>query len=309
MVNYDLLTEPISRRLLWSIILITIGSDLVLFLGRYSTFLYDVYEYILVVSFFVGISLHRRLKGSNTISHTFRSRLLLFAKVYIIFFVVNYALDSYSIMFLQDFHENYEQTVEEYNAYSPFSIEDNFEYEEGGSPLWEWLDFYGYTYTTDFMAGLEEVWRLGYIVLFLYFMKLLFPKMWVDGRTFVFWSLALFLSSFLFGIGHILSENQPLTVSVGSIVYYTNTGLLLGFLLLWTRNLWIMVFVHGIYNVLSSISWDLWEGVHGLFFGLMLILYITMSIMERYSTSYNPIPSPIQGEELSSGQLDEQEKN
>ncbi|MFZ3589969.1 type II CAAX prenyl endopeptidase Rce1 family protein [Bacillus sp. DJP31] len=84
---------------------------------------------------------------------------------------------------------------------------------------------------------MEEVWRLGYIVLFLHLTKRLFPNMWTRGKTFGFWCMALFLSSLLFGIGHILSVGQPFEVNVGSIVYYTNMGLLLGFLLLWTRNL------------------------------------------------------------------------
>jgi membrane protease YdiL (CAAX protease family) len=67
--------------------------------------------------------------------------------------------------------------------------------------------------------------------------------------------LSLFLTSILFGVDHTLDTEQPWSIRIGAIVTFANMGLLFGLILLWTRNLWVTVFVHSIYDITATLSW------------------------------------------------------
>nr|WP_283244072.1 CPBP family intramembrane glutamic endopeptidase [Bacillus suaedaesalsae] len=111
---------------------------------------------------------------------------------------------------------------------------------------------------------------------------MLYPSRWEKNQTWFFWLFGLFISSFMFGMGHTLSNDQTLDVFIGTVVYYTNFGLVLGILLLWTRSLWMLILIHALHNVLTSISWLYVEGAHVIFYFIMLVTFVTVFFLEKY---------------------------
>ncbi|KAA0546583.1 CPBP family intramembrane metalloprotease [Bacillus sp. BGMRC 2118] len=279
--------ETLSKKYIWLLLLVTVGAELALFGSRHSYFFADLYNFIMIASIFVAARLHPVLQDQSKLKRTKKQTFYLFVKVFVIFTSVTFIIDLLSNSYLQDFHEDYVEGVTEYTENYSYSSDWNGDFSDGaegesGFSFLSWLDSDGYSFFTDMLAGFEEVSRLAYILLVVAFMKMLYPSRWEEGRSWFFWLFGLFISSFMFGIGHTLSSEQTFDVFLGTVVYYTNFGLVLGILLLWTRNLWLLILVHALHNVLTSISWYYVEGAHVIFYFIMLITLITMFFMEKY---------------------------
>jgi membrane protease YdiL (CAAX protease family) len=150
--------------------------------------------------------------------------------------------------------------------------------------LWEVvgeIDSIGYDIFTDILAGLEEVWRLAYIILILLVFKRVFPRRWEKGGRDIFVMLALFITSVLFGIDHTLNSVQSWKYEVGAIVTFANMGLLFGFILLWTRNLWMTVLVHSVYDILATLSWYYYDFIVEMAAMVLLPIYLVLMAVEK----------------------------
>lgn len=67
---------------------------------------------------------------------------------------------------------------------------------------------------------------------------------------------AVILSSLLFGVIHLLnlfSEPQMLNATIAQVFYATFIGIFLGILYLRTNNIWVVVFFHAIYDIVSEL--------------------------------------------------------
>jgi membrane protease YdiL (CAAX protease family) len=275
------LTRPISKKLLFSILVVTIGAEVLLYLARYSSMAGTLYDALMVSSFFIGWKLYRRLGRPEDKSKTKRQLMLQFTGAFLIFSLGSTLNNVYSTNTFRDFSDDYDQYVQNYadiQAYDPGDEETKTE------PVWaffEKVDLVGYDIFADTLAGLEEVWRLAYIILFLMIFKRIFRKRWESGRRDMFLMAALFLTSILFGIDHTLAAAQPWSVKIGAIVTFANMGLLLGFILLWTRNLWVVVLVHALYDITATLSWYYVEYAVERFAILILGVHLILFTLEK----------------------------
>jgi membrane protease YdiL (CAAX protease family) len=278
------LTAPISKQLLMALLTITIGVELILYLSGYSQLAGTIYDAIMVSSFFIGLKLHRRLR--NGIQKTKIQLIRQFIGAFLLFILGSTIINIYSSYAFQDFSNDYEQYVETYTEV----VSDESDIVEPSEPIepiekmWEAIDeidTVGYDIFTDILAGLEEVWRLAYIILILFVFKKIFPKDWEKGRRDIFVLIALFVTSVLFGIDHTLSSVQSWQYEIGAIVTFANMGLLFGLILLWTRNLWMTVLVHSVYDILATLSWYYFEFIVEIAALILLPVYLILMTMEK----------------------------
>jgi membrane protease YdiL (CAAX protease family) len=278
------LTKSVSKRLLFALLTITIGVEIILYLSGFSLLAGTIYDAIMVSSFFIGLKLQPRL--SNGIQKTKIQLICQFIGAFLLFIFGSTMINIYSSYAFQDFSEDYEQYVDAYTEVVPVEEPEL----EPGQPIapvdhmWEVveeMDSIGYDIFTDILAGLEEVWRLAYIILILLVFKRAFPRRWEKGRRDIFVMLALFITSVLFGIDHTLNSVQSWKYEVGAIVTFANMGLLFGLILLWTRNLWVTVLVHSVYDILATLSWYYFEFIVELAALILLPIYLVLMAIEK----------------------------
>jgi membrane protease YdiL (CAAX protease family) len=278
------LTKPVSKRLLFALLTITIGVEIVLYLSGFSLLAGTIYDAIMVSSFFVGLKLQPRL--SDGLQKTKTQLIRQFIGAFLLFILGSTMINIYSSYAFQDFSEDYEQYVDAYTEVVPYEEPEL----EPGQPIetvdnmWEVvgeIDSIGYDIFTDILAGLEEVWRLAYIILILLVFKRVFPRRWEKGGRDIFVMLALFITSVLFGIDHTLNSVQSWKYEVGAIVTFANMGLLFGFILLWTRNLWMTVLVHSVYDILATLSWYYYEFIVEMAAMVLLPIYLVLMAVEK----------------------------
>jgi membrane protease YdiL (CAAX protease family) len=278
------LTKPVSKRLLFALLTITIGVEIILYLSGFSLLAGTIYDAIMVSSFFVGLKLQPRL--SNGIQKTKIQVIRQFIGAFLLFILGSMMINIYSSYAFQNFSEDYEQYVDEYTevvSYEEPELEPG-QHIEPVDNLWEVvgeIDSIGYDIFTDILAGFEEVWRLAYIILILLVFKRVFPGRWEKGRRDIFVMLALFITSVLFGIDHTLNSVQSWKYEVGAIVTFANMGLLFGFILLWTRNLWVTVLVHSVYDILATLSWYYYEFIVEMAAMVLLPIYLVLMAVEK----------------------------
>jgi membrane protease YdiL (CAAX protease family) len=278
------LTKSVSKRLLFALLTITIGVEIILYLSGFSLLAGTIYDAIMVSSFFIGLKLQPRL--SNGIQKTKIQLICQFIGAFLLFILGSTMINIYSSYAFQDFSEDYEQYVDAYTEVVPVEEPEL----EPGQPIvpvdhmWEVveeIDSIGYDIFTDILAGLEEVWRLAYIILILLVFKRAFPRRWEKGRRDIFVMLALFITSVLFGIDHTLNSVQSWKYEMGAIVTFANMGLLFGLILLWTRNLWVTVLVHSVYDILATLSWYYFEFIVELAALILLPIYLVLMAIEK----------------------------
>ncbi len=278
------LTESVSKKLLLALLTITIGVEIVLYLSGFSLLASSIYDAIMVASFFVGLKLHHRL--SDGMKKTKLQLLLQFIGAFLLFILGSTIINIYSSYAFNVFSDDYEQYVQDYTEVTAFEEEtnDSIEFLEPIDKMWEMIediDTVGYDIFTDILAGLEEVWRLAYMILILLFFKKVFPNRWEKGNRDIFVMLALFVTSVLFGIDHTLNSSQSWQYEIGASVTFANMGLLFGLILLWTRNLWLTVLVHAIYDIMATLSWYYVEFIVEIAAMIMLPLYLLLMTVER----------------------------
>ncbi|MBO0961657.1 CPBP family intramembrane metalloprotease [Neobacillus sp. MM2021_6] len=276
------LTQPISKRLLFAMLIVTIGAEIFLYCMRYSHMASTLYDAMMVSSFFIGLKLHQRLQGPNEQPKTKRQLTLQFTGAFLIFILGSTIINMYSTYTFHDFNTDYDQYVQDYSDIQMAAGENNVSTsDEPVLSFFEKGDTIGYDLYADTLAGLEEVWRLAYIILFLVMFKKIFPHSWERGGRDIFLMCALFLTSILFGIDHTLDSVEPWSVRIGAIVTFANMGLLFGLILLWTRNLWVTVIVHALYDITATLSWYYVDYAVELFALAVLIVHVTLFTMEK----------------------------
>lgn len=279
----DYLTQPISKKLLTALLIVTIGAEVLLYLTRYSSLASTLYDAVMVASIFIGIKLHHRLRASMDDPKTKVQIMLQFTGAFLIFFLGSSIINIYSSMTYNNFNDHYEGYVEDYTAMQTF-VDEPMDEPSEDSAVWlivDKIDSIGSDLYLDTMAGLEEVWRLAYIVLFLVVCKKLFRRQWDSGRRDIFLLAALFFTSVLFGVDHTLDTEQSWQVRIGGIVTFANMGLIFGLILLWTRNLWLTVLVHSLYDITATLSWYYIDYAVELFAIGVLVLHIILFIVEK----------------------------
>jgi hypothetical protein len=249
------LTKPISTKLLFAMLIVTIGAEVLLYLTRYSSMASTLYDAMMVSSFFIGLKLHERLRSPDS-RPTKRQLTLKVTSSFLLFFIGSSVINIYSANTFDDFNESYDQYVQDYTQMQLYDSP----VDEGAAAIpitsfFERIDTISYDLYSDMLAGLEEVWRLAYIILLLVVLKKMFPRRWDHGKRDLFLMSALFLTSILFGIDHTLDTAQPWSIRIGAIVTFGNMGFLFGLILLWTRNLWVTVLVHALYDIMATLSW------------------------------------------------------
>ncbi|WP_160722745.1 CPBP family intramembrane glutamic endopeptidase [Bacillus sp. USDA818B3_A] len=288
------LTKPISSKLLFAMLVVTLGAEVLLYLTRYSYLAGTLYDAMMVSSFFVGLKLHRRISSSEPQRVTKRQLTLKFTGAFLVFFLGSTIINIYSANTFNDFNVEYDQYIQDYTDMQ-VEIDD---YQAGGKSeetkkeslltFFEKVDALGADLYTDTLAGLEEVWRLAYIILLLALCKKIFSKRWASGRRDLFLMLALFLTSILFGIDHTLDTVEPWRVKIGAIVTFANMGLLFGLILLWTRNLWVTVLVHSLYDITATLSWHYLDYAVELMTLVVLSVHVFVLTIEKLSTKKQP---------------------
>ncbi|MDR7078868.1 membrane protease YdiL (CAAX protease family) [Neobacillus niacini] len=278
------LTEPVSKRLLLALLIITIGVEFVLYLSGYSQLAGTVYDAIMVSSFFIGLKLHRRL--SKGIQKTKIQLIRQFISAFLFFILGSTLINIYSSYAFKNFSDDYEQYVDDYTEVVSYEEEvwvpsDPIEPVDKVWGVIDKIDSVGYDIYTDILAGLEEVWRLAYIILILLVCKKAFPRRWEKGQRDSFVMLALFVTSVLFGIDHTLNSVQSWQYEIGAIVTFANMGLLFGLILLWTRNLWLTVLVHSIYDIMATMSWYYFEYIVEISALILLPIYLLIMAIEK----------------------------
>jgi membrane protease YdiL (CAAX protease family) len=58
-------------------------------------------------------------------------------------------------------------------------------------------------------------------------------------------------------------------------------GLLFGFILLWTRNLWVTVLVHSVYDILATLSWYYFEFIVEMAALILFPIYLVLMAIEN----------------------------
>ncbi|MHC0036510.1 lysostaphin resistance A-like protein [Pseudoneobacillus sp. C159] len=279
----DQLARPLSKKLLIALLMVAIGEDIALYLSRESYFMETIYSNLMLFSILVAMKLAPRLKDEATVGSVSKGKLFsTFVKAFVLLYIVGIVNDVYSSQVFTAFSEDRSLIAEDFS-------ERVADFEEGAESkvatttdrVFEWIDTIGADFYNYFLAGLEEVWRLSYIVLFLVFFKKLMPSRWERSSKTGFLIIAVILSSLLFGNGHSLSYEQSWPVWIGTLVCYTNMGLVLGYLLVTTRNLWLMVVVHGLYNVLTTMTWSYFAHTTELFIGLLLLVNGVVLLVAR----------------------------
>ncbi|MGG3467828.1 CPBP family glutamic-type intramembrane protease [Neobacillus pocheonensis] len=277
------LTKPISKKLLFAILIVTIGAEVLLYISRYSYFASTLYDAVMVSSFFIGWKLYRRLGQEGSITKTSRQRILQFTGAFLIFYLGSTVINLYASMAFTDFNDNYDQYIQNYTDSQVFAAEEDEKIAAGGPVLafFDKVDTIGSDLYTDALAGLEEVWRLAYIILLLMIFKKMFRRRWEGGSRDLFLMMALFLTSILFGIDHTLDTEEPWSVKLGAIVTYSNMGLLLGLILLWTRSLWLVVIIHSIYDITATLSWYYIDFALEYFALGVLVVHVVLFAIEK----------------------------
>ncbi|MCQ6278502.1 CPBP family intramembrane glutamic endopeptidase [Bacillus sp. EB600] len=276
------LTKPISKKLLFAILVVTIGAEVLLYLTRYSDMASTLYDAVMVSSLFIGWKLYRRLDSPQQNPKTKRQLTLQFTSAFLIFFLGSTVINTYSTMAFQDYNNDYDQYVHDYTDMQTSKEKDNGVSATG--PVWtffEKVDTIGYDLYTDSLAGLEEVWRLAYLILFLVIFKKIFSRRWERGSRDIFLMAALFFTSILFGIDHTLDVEQPWAIKMGAIVTFADMGFLFGIILLWTRNLWVTVLVHALYDINTTLSWYYAEYSVELFALGVLVIHLILFSLEK----------------------------
>jgi membrane protease YdiL (CAAX protease family) len=275
------LIEPMSKRLFFALISITVGVEIILFLSGYSTLAGTVYDSLMVASLFIGLKISNRLSAG--ISKTKRQLVLQFTGSFLLFFLGSTVINTFSAYAFQDFSNEYDQYVQDYTEMVTYEDEPIPE-SEPTEPLWtiiDEIDTVGYDLFVSTLAGLEEVWRLAYIILILLLCKKVFPNRWEKSSRDIFLLTALFATSILFGIDHTLSSQDTWPYRVGAIVTFANMGLLFGLIMLWTRSLWVTVFVHSVYDIAASLSWYYHELTVEIFALIVLIVHLILLAFEK----------------------------
>ncbi|WP_307408127.1 CPBP family intramembrane glutamic endopeptidase [Neobacillus ginsengisoli] len=273
------LTQPISKRLLFAILIITIGAEIDLYITRYSTLAGTLYDAIMVSSFFIGLKLNKRLERPAATPKTKRQWTLQLTGAFLIFFIGSTIINYYSSLAFHDFSSNYDQNVQQYT--DTVSGGDDVASTDSVSTFFDQVDTVGPDLYTDALAGLEEVWRLGYMILILVICKKVFRRRWEKGSRDIFLLMALFITSILFGIDHTLDTAEPWSIKLGAIVTFADMGLLFGLILLWTRSLWIAVIAHSVYDITATISWYYFDYAVETFAGLVFIAHIILLAIEK----------------------------
>ncbi|MBE4907243.1 CPBP family intramembrane metalloprotease [Bacillus luteolus] len=255
------LTSSVTKRDIGLILIITILVDLVLYFTKFSSFMFTLYDLLLMITFYVGIKLHHVLRGNDDGQPEDRKSLLSkFVIVFIAFYCAMTVIDSLSYSLFESYWDNHEQYVEDSAAYVDSAVaeppKENATAEDMTYYVFSIIDSVGYEFLSSILAGTEEIWRLGYMILILLVLKAIFQKKWDSGNHKPFIITALVLSSFMFGWSHTFaSYYDDTSVYIGTVILYSAAGIILGSLLLWAKNLWILVAVHSLYDVLVTISW------------------------------------------------------
>ena len=298
------LTKPISKKLLLAILIITFGAEILLYLTRYSSTASTLYDAVMVSSFFIGWKLYRRLESSQTERISPRQRMLQFTGAFLIFFLGSTVINVYSSLTFVEFNEDYDQYVQTYTDSQAFEAGDETKSTLPEEPLISFFDKVD-TISSDLynniLAGLEEVWRLAYMILLLLIFKKVFPRRWGSGSRDGFLMATLFITSILFGIDHTLDTAQPWEIRMGAIVTFANMGFLFGLILLWTRNLWLTVIVHAVYDITATLSWYYLDYAVEYFILGILILHICLLTFEKIA----PNRFMQQKQTVPAGQLEE----
>ncbi|WP_180960242.1 CPBP family intramembrane glutamic endopeptidase [Neobacillus cucumis] len=290
------LTKPISIKLLFAMLVVTIGAEVLLYLSRFSYLASTFYDAMMVSSFFIGIKLHQRIRSSEPHPVTKRKLTLKFTGAFLVFFLGSTIINIYSSNTFNDFNVDYDQYVQEYTDMQMDVDPQHSETVESGtkaepnSTFFDQIDTIGADIYTDALAGLEEVWRLAYIILLLVVCKKVFPKKWASGKRDLFLMLALFLTSILFGIDHTLDSVEPWEVRIGAIVTFANMGLLFGLILLWTRNLWVTVLVHSLYDISATLSWYYLDSAVEFLALAVLIVHVLVLTLEKFHNKRSQPP-------------------
>jgi hypothetical protein len=268
------LTQSLSKKWIISLLTVTIGADIALYLSRNSYFMETIYSNIMLFSILVAVKLAPRLKD-ETATQSKKKLFSTFVKAFSLLYLLGLINNIYSSQTFTEFSEDRNLIAEDFSSRVESFAED-FETDSEeytfSERMYEWIDMIGSNFYDYFLAGLEEVWRLSYMVLILLFFKKVMPRLWEKSSKDSFMFVALALSSLLFGVGHSLSAEQELNVFIGTVVSYTNMGLILGYLLIKTRNIWLMIVVHGLYNVLTSLSWTYFDWTAEVFVVLLLLI-------------------------------------
>ncbi|WP_197032419.1 CPBP family intramembrane glutamic endopeptidase [Bacillus sp. UNC41MFS5] len=278
------LTKPISKKLLFAMLIVTFGAEILLYLTRYSYLASTLYDAVMVSSFFIGWKLYGRLGGKMAHLKSPRQHMLQFTGAFLIFFLGSSFVNVYSSLTFEDFNDDYDQYVQDYTDSQV--VEGNepevpaFQEQTIGD-FFEKIDSIGTDIYKDLLAGLEEVWRLAYMILLLLVFKKVFPRRWERGSRDVFLMAALFITSILFGIDHTLDTEQPWTIRIGAIVTFANMGFLFGLILLWTRNLWLTVIVHAVYDITATLSWSYIDYAVEYFTLGVLIVHLCLVLFEK----------------------------
>ncbi|WP_053368331.1 CPBP family glutamic-type intramembrane protease [Bacillus sp. FJAT-27245] len=300
------LVQPVSKRLLLLMLLVTVGSEAILYLSRYSYFFSDFYNLIMVGSIVLAWKLHPRLapgprnagadNGGAQFSSEYdtflgfggrapkRQIVSQFAVVFLLFYLGSIVTNFYSNILFKDFNDNYTSYVEDSAAAVESGFAENGGEEAVAFKIFEWFDLVGYDFLSDTLAGFEEVYRISYMILFLMIIKRFLPQKWTKWPEEIFLMAVLFISSLLFGIGHTLANPQPWSVTLGTIATFTNMGLILGLLLLWSRNLWLLIAVHSLYDILMTVQWYYFELAAPIFSGVLILAWIIETATRRKPT-------------------------
>jgi membrane protease YdiL (CAAX protease family) len=258
------LTANFSKQTIFLLLIATVFIDIVLYFTKYSYFMDNIYDMLTLITFFVGIELHRRI--TNEISkendkkwiYRFAVFIKKFANVFLIFVIANFIVDLCSTNLLPSYWENFDSQVTYYDeTISQFeeSIPPAATSEEHLMNFFSIVDMVGFDFLSSILAGSEEIWRLSYIVLLLLILKKLFPRHWSSQNQKLFIGITVGITSLLFGIGHTLAYDYNFSLWIGTVIIYSLLGLVLCLLLLWTRNLWLLVTVHAFYDVIATLSW------------------------------------------------------
>ncbi|WP_163102318.1 type II CAAX prenyl endopeptidase Rce1 family protein [Peribacillus alkalitolerans] len=287
----DHLTKPISPKLFLGMFLITIGAEITLYLNRYSYFFSTIYDAIMIVAFFIGIKLNDRLNLEGNKS-SFSEKLFLFFMVSSIFITGSILSDLYTSNLFKDFNNSYIDYVESYSDSISIMEDSGLEKYPGAesASIFDTIDLIGYDLYTDLLAGLEEVWRLSYIIFILLLCKFFFPIQWNSGKRDRFLLTSVFMTSILFGMGHALSSETDWQITIGTVVTYSNMGLLFALLLLWSRSLWTCVIVHSLYDVTATLSYHYVEYAVLYYLLLSILGMIVISVIKRLKDK-NQVPT------------------
>jgi hypothetical protein len=291
----DNLTQPMSKKLLLSLLIIAFGAEVDLYLTRFSSLASTLYDGIMVSSIFIGWRISPRIRNPHADEKKRHQLILKFTSSFLIFYLGSTIINIYSSYTFLDFNHDYNKYVQAYT--NPTAYPGTEPADDRNGHFFERIDTVGYDIYTDSLAGLEEVWRLSYMILVLMLFKKAFRHRWQRGSRDIFVMLALFLTSIMFGIDHTLDTEQQWSVKLGSIVTFANMGFLFGILLLWTRNLWVTVFVHSVYDISATISWYYFEYALEVIALIVLAFHIVLFIIERRKQKLYPSLDSIQIEE------------